>query len=114
MLPAFEKSLLLHKYHIRGDILQGLCTAHCHGISQFCTDLFDVQLNTFFSAAIDHGNEGTADDDSVSTQSQSLEHIHTGTDAAVDDAEARSAPESRSSSPHTGSPGSERSQTAAP
>ena len=76
---------LLQKNHIPGDVCQRLGAAHGHGVFQLSADLVDVQLHAFFTAAVDHGNEGTADDESVSAHCQSLEYVHTGTDAAVYD-----------------------------
>ncbi len=83
--PGLLRHTLLQENHVPGDGCQILGTAHGHGVLQLGTDLVDVQLHAFLSAAVDHGDEGAADDDSVSAHSQSLEDIHAGTDAAVDD-----------------------------
>ena len=56
--------------------------AHLHGIGQLGGDLVDVALHAFLAAAVDCGDKGAADEHSVSAQSQRLEHIHAGADAA--------------------------------
>ena len=50
-----------------------MCTAHLHGIFEFCSQLINVKLHTFFSTAIDRYNERPADQYTVSTKCKCLE-----------------------------------------
>ena len=61
-----------------------MCPAHLHRISQFPGDLVDVALDALFAAAVDRRDEGTADEHTVRAQSQCLEDVHAGADAAID------------------------------
>jgi len=60
-----------------------MCTAHLHGIFEFCSQLINVKLHTFFSTAIDRYNERPADQYTVSTKCKCLENVCTGTDSSV-------------------------------
>ena len=57
--------------------------AHGHGIRQLIRQLADVGCHALLAAAIDHGDEGTADENAVRPQCQCLEHIQPCADAAV-------------------------------
>ena len=57
--------------------------AHLHGVLQLVLELVRVYLHALRAAAVDHGDEGAADEHAVSPQRQSLEHVQTRADAAV-------------------------------
>ena len=60
-----------------------MSTAHGHGVRKLCLKLVHIGLHAFLSAAVDRGDEGAGDEHRIGTQSQSLEHVHAGADAAV-------------------------------
>ena len=74
---------LLHKHHIPIDGRQILRAAHGHGVAQLRADLLDVKLHAFLGAAVDHGDEGTADEHRVGAQRQRLEDVNAAADAAA-------------------------------
>ena len=80
-----QKSIVLplDAHHLAGDLLNGVRTAHLHGVGQLTGQLVDVALDAFLAAAVDSRDEGAADEDAVGTQSQRLEDIDAGADAAV-------------------------------
>ena len=74
MSPPFGWDGSIAKQHIPADLRQGVRAAHGHGVRKLCLKLVHIGLHALLTAAIDHGDEGTADEHAVRAQGQSLEN----------------------------------------
>ncbi len=82
-------ALLLGVYGLKAvehgavDVRDAVGAAHGHGVAELRLELVHVGLDALGAAAVDHVDEGPADQNAVGAQSQGLEHVHAGADAAV-------------------------------
>ena len=67
------------------DLLQACCAAHRHGRLEFADDLVHIDLEALSAAAIDCGENGTADEHGVRAECNRAEHVDAGAYAAVND-----------------------------
>ena len=68
---------------VPGNLLQGVDTTHLHGVLQLALELVRIDPHALCAAAVNHGDEGTADKHAIGTQGQGLENIQARADAAV-------------------------------
>ena len=63
-----QESVLIPEQHVPADLRQGVCAAHGHGVRQLRLELVHQRAGALGPAAIDHGNERTADEHAVRAQ----------------------------------------------
>ena len=80
---AFLARMYLYSDFVAGDVCKSCSAAHGHGALKLADNLVHVDIEALGSAAVDHGQDGTADKYAVCAQSQCAEHINAGADAAV-------------------------------
>ena len=77
--------LLCDKNVVCCNVLESGCAAHGHRTLELGDYLVHVDLEALLALGVDEGNDGSADQNTVSAQCQSLEHIDTRADTAVDE-----------------------------